>query len=60
MLKTDKVTCFEGYRSKYLDKLAKSVETGCLWEVKMKMDECVGEGGFFFVISVIEVFKSLR
>lgn len=49
MLRTDKVTCFESYRSKYLEK---SAETGCLWEVKMKMDECVGEGGFFFVVSV--------
>lgn len=53
MLRTDKVTCFESYRSKYLEKSAKRVETGCLWEVKMKMDECVGEGGFFFVVSVI-------
>lgn len=52
MLTADQVTCCESYRSKYLEKSAKRIETGCLWEVKMKMNECVGEGGFFFVVSV--------
>lgn len=53
MLTTDEITRFEGYSSKYLEKSAKSVETGCLRELKMKMDACVGEGGFFSVISVM-------